>query len=262
MSSSLIVSPVDMASFYEPKATDGFYALFVNSDGTLAVYQTLHEQNVGAWSLMTTRTSSASNFAHVITGYNRCWFLVQRTINSVVKMFIEELSFDAATDAATLTTLNSASKTVTGLSYLNGESVNVVGDDYVLQNRTVSGGQITTEQASVEYEVGLNFVSQLTPLPISIPEVYGVLYKSKHIKVLYIRYYQSLGIQVQGYNIPVITTQQQILGTPTAPQDGLFSITPMEGWDDFDPNDNTDINITQSNPLPMTILGISYVLEV
>ena len=89
VSSNLIVNPVDMSAFYEPAATDGFYALFVNSDGTMAVYQTLNEQNVGAWSQMITNSqivanqisgyaTTQSNFIHVISGNNRCWVLVQR----------------------------------------------------------------------------------------------------------------------------------------------------------------------------------------
>ena len=267
MSSSLINTPVDMASFYEPKATDGFYALFVNSDGTLAVYQTLHEQNIGAWSLMTTNTNLAgvqtpSNFIHVITGNNRCWFLVQRMIGGVNEIFIEELSFNVLTDAATVVTLPAPSTTVTGLSYLNGQTVNVKGDGYVLLDQVVSGGQITTEYAATNYEVGLNYISQLTPLPISIPQVFGILYKPKHVRALYIRYYQSIGITVLQGNVPIITMQQQQLGVVPTPQDGVFLATPMQGWDDFDISESSDINIMQTNPLPMTILGLSYVLEV
>lgn len=368
MSSSLIRFPVDTASFYEPKATDGFYALFVNGDGTLAVYQTLHEQNIGAWTLMITNTSIVvdqvsnsttiqSNFIHVITGYNRCWFLVQRMLpvaqgaititaissifntftasahglpldvaslvtftttgllpttspqinttqywwargldantfavyddsaeaavdlgriqvttlgaNSKVvqwvntnKVYIEELSFDVLTDCALTDTLTTASANVAGLSYLNGTVVNVKGDGYVLQNETVFGGQITTENASNYYEVGQNYVSQLTPLPVSIPQVMGTLYKPKHIRVLYIRYYQSIGVTVLQGTIPIANMNQQTLGSVPVPRDGVYDLTPMQGWNEFDLTGESDINIMQTNPLPMTILGLSYVLEV
>lgn len=367
-SSSLITNPVDMASFYEPKATDGFYALFVNADGTLAVYQTLYEQQIGAWSLMNTVTNVVadqvnnyttvqSSYIHVISGYNRCWFLVQRKIptaqagvtitaidavfdtftaashgltqnasnlitfittgllpttspqintteywwargldantfavytndadasadlnrvtvtalgaNSKVvywpntnKVYIEELSFDVLTDCATNTTLTSSSATVTGLSYLNGTVVNVKGDGYVLTDTTVFAGSITNADSYTTYEVGENYISRITPLAVSIPGVFGVLYKPKHVRTLYVRYYQSIGFKVLQGNVPIIDMQQQVLGTVPQPQSGVYEATPMEGWNDFDFTDGAEINIIQSNPLPMTILGLSYVLEV
>ncbi len=368
MSSSLINAPVDMTSFYEPRATDGFYALFVNADGTLAVYQTLYEQNIGAWSLMNTSlgfpSDQSSNsfsfpnyFIHIISGANRCWALIKRHvpvsqapvaitgfnsvndtltavthglvigaaelitftttgtlpvtspqinttqvwfsrasdantfqvfttfadatsnvnplsistagINSNVvgmpqinKVYIEEISFDVLTDSAKQVTYSPATTTVTGLNHLNGCVVNVKGDGYVLQDRTVVNNQITTEAASSVYEVGLNYVSQLTPLPISIPNVFGTLYKPKHIRVMYIRYYQSIGLTVLQGSIPIINMSQQTLGSAPQPQDGVYDVTPMQGWNDFDISNSSDINIMQTNPLPMTILGLSYVLEV
>lgn len=267
MSSSLIQSPIDMSSFYEPKATDGFYALFVNIDGTLALYQTLREQNIGAWSLMTTSTNLAgvktqSNFIHVISGGNRCWFLVQRVINGSQKIFIEELSFDVQTDAATVVSLPAPNMTVTGLSYLEGQTVNVKADGYLLADEVVTGGQITTDYAGTNYEIGLNYVSQITPLPIAIPQVFGALYNPKHVKCMYLRYYQTIGATVLNGPILIETLNQVVLGAVPQPKDGVAKVTPMQGWEDFDVTEASDINIMQSNPLPMTILGLSYILEV
>ena len=362
MSSSLITSPVDMTYFYEPKATDGFYALFVNSDGTLAVYQTLHEQNIGAWSLMNTSsqivadqqdgyTTTPSSFIHVISGNNRCWVLIERQmpvansavaitgntsstlianahgmpvdtpvlitfttsvslpstspqinttqywfanatsanafsvyqdmsdataqtnalvisssgVNSQVvywpltpKLYLEEVNFNLQVDAGTNLTLSAPNANVTGLSWLNGNVVNVVADTYLLGNQTVFNGQITNSYAGTNYQIGLNFVTTLQFLPISIPQVMGILYNPVHIRNIYVRYYQTVGAQIQAYNIPVITMQEVVIGEPALPQDGVYSYTPMEGWD----NQTANIIITQSNPLPMTILGVSYILEI
>lgn len=271
MSSSLINTPVDTTSFYEPKATDGFYALFVNGDGTLAVYQTLHEQGIGAWSLMNTSvtindTEIPSQYLHIISSDTRCWVLARRTILvggvQTHKVFIEEISFNVLTDAAKQVTFGSPTTTVTGLGYLEGCTVNVKGDGYVLADQVVTGGQITTERASSIYEVGLNYVSQFTPLPIALPQQFGVLYKPKHIRNLYIRYYQSIGVTVLGYDLAIVTMQHQTLGEVPDPKNGVFEVTPMQGWNSFEADDASDINIMQTNPLPMTILGLSYVVEV
>ncbi len=362
MSSSLINSPVDMTSFYEPAATDGFYAFIVNEDGTMAVYQTLHEQNVGAWSLMNTKTTPtidqndnfedvASNFVRVTSGFNRCWVLVQRQIpvagtphaitafsptntltaaahgmtvdistlvrftttgslpvtdtqiniteywfaralttstfalytnaadadadtnrititsagvNSNViayvvapKLYIEEIDFNFYVDAGDTLEFGSPVTSISGLSYLNGLVVNVKGDSYVLQNRTVFNGGFTTEAAFDEYQIGLPFTSTLQALPVSIPGLAGMLYNPTHVRAVYVRYYQTVGAQFQGFDIPVITMQDVVIGEPVVPQDGVYLYTPMEGWD----TQSANITVTQALPLPMTILGFSYVLE-
>ena len=90
-SSGLIRGVTDMAAYAQPVATDGFYALFVNVDGTMAVYQTLLEQNVRGWALMNTKTVQAtdlnnngqdidSSFVRIGTAGDRCWMLVARQI--------------------------------------------------------------------------------------------------------------------------------------------------------------------------------------
>jgi hypothetical protein len=87
----------------------------------------------------------------------------------------------------------------------------------------------------------------------------GLLYKPRHIREIYVYYYKTLGATIQGYGIPVIQMQEVVLNAPDVPQTGVFGYTLMEGWDGPEPD---DIQIVQSQPLPMTILGLSYVLEV
>ena len=60
-SSNLISSPVDMTAFQEPNFIDGFFVLFVNNDGTLAVLQTLKEENIAAFTLSDTFSYPATD---------------------------------------------------------------------------------------------------------------------------------------------------------------------------------------------------------
>ena len=62
--------------------------------------------------------------------------------------------------------------------------------------------------------------------------------------------------------IPLQTMQQVQLDTLPVPKDGVYLVTPMRGWDNFDVSEDTSINIMQTYPLPMTILGVAYKLEV
>ena len=359
-SSSLIVSPIDMASFAQPNATDGFYALFVNSDGTVANYQTLLEQNNGAWSLMTTSSSPVASqhadynlvpnkFIRVATGIDRCWFTVQRsvpvagapvaitafdgpdstltaagalaedeveiinftatvpvTIPQIVvgqyyfgrgitistfavyatqsdaladinrfvvttagagstvmvndltpKLYVEELSFLPKTDSSVNYTFAVPTNVLTGLEHLNGNVVQVVGDGYVLANETVFNGQITIDREVSVATVGLQYVPTFVPLPVTLPQIDGLLYKPKHIKSVYINYFESLGIQLNGVDIPLEVMQDVIIGVPPPLRSGVYLYSPMLAWD----IDDDVITITQPLPLPITILGLSYIVE-
>ena len=361
-SSILIDHPVDMAALAVPDFTDGFYALFVNRDGTLAILQTLLEQEVSAITLSNTVqqqwngvTFNQTNglIYRVQTGNNRCWFTVQRqmpvnqaptaisgfnaanaTLQSVAhlmvvgtptmvtftttgvlpttvpqitttayfwavatdannfrvyltqsdatndvnriaivnagvnsnvvrwliqpQLFIEELDFTVPLDSATKFRFAAPTNTLTGLAHLNGQYVWIIGDDFILQNQVVVGGQLTLERTVTTATVGIQFVSTLTPLPVTVPQTFGLLYKPKHIRNLYLHVYNTLGITCQGITVPELEIQNIIFGQVPIPQTGVFEVPLMEGWNGFE----FDLSIQQSLPLPMTIMAVSYILEI
>ena len=358
--SSLIRNPVDMAALATPQFIDGFYALFVNSDGTVAMHQTLLEEDVKAWSLANTysnitngatSTQVQSSVIRVNVGNTRAWFTVQRqqpTNNSPVNitgfsainntltaaahgmtvgtptqvifgstgilptsipplnftnsfwalpidantfqvyatplqaeqglgvytiqdfgtnaqviilqnvLYVEELDFTDYTDCSTKYLFANPTNVLTGLAQLNGQTVQVVGDGFVLQNQNVAGGQIVIERNVLSATVGLQMNSFITTLPITIPQAMGLLYKPKHIRKLMLFVYNTLGIAVQGITVPELQIQHIVFGQVPIPQTGVFEIPIMEGWNSFE----YDITISQTLPLPMTLLAISYRIEV
>lgn len=359
--SNLIVNPVDMAAFSQPTATDGFYALFVNADGTLANYQTLVEEGIGAWSLMNTKTRSAidqnnnfvesfDSFIKVTSALNRCWFAINRTIyerqapvaitghtvlddsltavgsNIITGSYIafsitgagmlpitipplndtqyffgrridndrfmvfttladslnnlnplliagpginanvipvieyndsvsvEELVFDSYLDSSVRTAPTAVPFNIlTNLNNLEAKVVSVVADGIVQGNKTVFNGEIRLDALTTNVSVGLPYTSRMVPLPLSIPQQYGILYKKKHIKTMYVSYYNTVGATIQGVNMTNYTA-----GVLAVPQSGTFTFTPRESWDGFE----YDLTIEQTLPLPMTILALSYVVAI
>lgn len=175
------------------------------------------------------------------------------------KLALEEVDFTVKTDDSLTITNDPASATVSGLDHLNGQVVQIVADDFVIPDQIVFNGQITLPQAASEIKVGLKFTSKLVPLPPALPLVPGMLWKPRHIRDIYISYYKTVGATVQGYGMPVQQMQDIILNAPVVPQTGVFEYTLMEGWGGATP---VDIEIVQSAPLPMTILALSYILEV
>jgi hypothetical protein len=134
-----------------------------------------------------------------------------------------------------------------------------VADGYLFPQQVVFGGQVTLSQAVSEATVGLQFVSKLIPLPVTLPQTFGMLYRPKHIRQLYLQVYNTLGITVQGITVPELSVGNNIIfGQIPPPQTGVFEVPLMEGWNGF----NFDIVIEQSLPLPMTLLAISYRMEV
>ena len=223
--------------------TEYWFARGVTAD-TFKVYTNATDANADTNALV---ISSAGVNSTVIR-----WPLVDQ-------LALEEVDFTVKTDSSK-TVLNSpASATVSGLSHLNGQVVQIVADDFVIPDQIVFNGQITLPQAASTIKVGLKFESKLVPLPPALPLVPGMLYKPRHIRNLYINYYKTVGSTIQSFGIPVQQMQQIVLNAPVVPQTGVFEYTPMEGWDGATP---VDIEIVQSAPLPMTILALSYILEV
>ena len=96
--------------------------------------------------------------------------IVKRQVNALAdtKYHIERWSFDHLMDDSTIFNPGPTDTFISGLSYLNGLTVQIVADGIVLPERTVNAGQILLTASEVGYtnvEVGLNFPVQITGMP-------------------------------------------------------------------------------------------------
>ena len=260
MSAHLIETPGDMAVFSEPGFTDGFFVILVNDDGNLAIYNTLYEQDVRGWTqAATAQNATTGYFRRVCSGLNRAWVITERTVNFATVLMLEELDFDYPVDSGVAYVNTVATAVLTGLGHLEGQTVQIYADGSVLQDEVVTGGQITVQTAVSLATVGLKFRSLIEPLPVNVQMQTGFsLYQDQHIRQIYIHYYNTVGMTIQGFEIPTLTTQQVVLNQPAIPATGVLEYTLMEGWDGFD----YTIQIIQDLPLPMTLLAIGYDIEV
>ncbi len=264
-SSHLVQTPVDMAVFSEPFFTDGYYVIAVNTNGNLAIYNSLTEQDVKGWTRANTAQNvTAGSFTRVTAGLNRSWVIVQRTINGATLLYLEELDFEFPVDCGLHIINTTPSSTVTGLNFLEGQLVQILADGSVIESQTVVGGTINlvvgaNPYLATEVFVGLQFISTIEPLPINVNLQNGPnLYQAQHVRSLYIHYYNSVGMTIQGDEIPTQLMQQVLLNQPAIPSTGFLKYTLMEAWEAF----NYQILISQSLPLPMTLLAIGYDVEV
>ena len=191
-----------------------------------------------------------------------------RTYAETTKLFLEEIDFDYYTDFSATIRSNAPITNITGLNHLNGQLVKIVSVDkvatseklYVLQDKIVVNGQITIERPSTMVRIGIPYQSKFVPLSVTVPDQPGMLFNPTHIRTVYISYYNTAGIKIQGYGIPTQNIGAVVLGEAANVKDGngVFTYAPMEGWDGAI---QTDLEIIQDQPLPMTITGLSYVFD-
>ncbi len=267
----LVDQPYSAAVFENSGTEDGSWMFMVNAGdripGTLSIYQSVPEQEITAWSLATAAPTDdgaqQSYYRHVVSDEETTFFIVERIVNGNTRLFIEQLDFDTYTDAATTGT-QASSDTITGLGYLEGETVAVrglttgaSGQSVITLDAVVTGGQITLDTEVTDYEVGLFWSPEIVPLPINVPMPQGNnLYLPKNIKKIYVDFYESLGIYINGDLLPPFRFNEDQYDDPAVPKTDFVQIEQMTGWDP-----SAEISITQQQPLPLTLLGIGFIVS-
>lgn len=257
LSSHLIVSPVAMDVKRATVNNKTDYVYVVNSDGTVAVLNSLREQSLLAWSLFETD----GEYEDVAVSGREVYFVVKRTVNGSTVRFIEKLNKDHMTDASVLQTSGSPTTSWSGLGHLNGETVKVRGDDFILQDETVAGGTITSEAEVSELEAGLNFSARVKSVPLELV-IQGQSFAGewKNINFANIQLYQSRNIEVL---IGGVTNKPSFRQFGSGVLDQPVEL--FTGWKKvFGSGISRDVQVevTQSEPLEMNVLAIHYGVRV
>ena len=147
----------------------------VLNDGDMLALTYLRDQNVIAWSKVTTE----GNFENVavIPGPNnkdQVWVVVKRTVDGTDYRFIEYFEDVHDSDVADsfyvdsgLSYAGSGTTTVSGLDHLAGVSVAVLADGYYEGKQTVtSGGTITVTALSSKIHAGLPYTATLETIDL------------------------------------------------------------------------------------------------
>lgn len=258
LSQHLINDPQSMSLFKNPNTDNGSYLIVVNNDGTLSLFLTLEQEDVKAWTPANTK-AGAHYFRHVASAHNDVYFVTERLIDGVEKWYLEKMSFTDLLDCTITGTNGPASTTISGLSALEGETVQVKSDGYLVPaTGVVSGGQITVAWAVTSYIVGIPYIATLKPLPVKAEGQSGTLYyQKKTYKLFYLDYYQSLGLVVNGLPIKNLQADVTQFDTVPTPLDGYSALHTMKGWDIYQ-----EINITQNVPFDFIIRAYGMKVEV
>ena len=148
-----------------------------------------------------------------------------------------------------------ARDTVSGLSHLEGKTVSILADGAVMPQVVVTGGVAVLERASVVVHVGLPYQSDLQTLPVSLNIDAFAQGRVKNVNQSWIRVFQSSGVFV-GPDANKLTEVKQRTtepyGSPPSLKSDEVSVVMTPTW-----AQSGQIYIRQSDPLPLTIVGIT-----
>ena len=244
LSPHLINNPTEMVTSQGTETSDANYVYILNETGSLTVFNTLISEDVQAF---TTWTSGFIESVTVVS--DRLYLLVRRVVDGQTVYYIEIESATALTDSAVIQNTPSTD-TITGLDHLEGETVDVKADGSYQGEFVVSGGQVTITREADIIEAGLPYTPIIETMPLNIGLQNGPNAASKkRIVRCALHLFESNGIIVNGERITDKTIGQDQFDAPT-PQTGFKRIF-LLGW-----SLEAKVTITQTTPMPMTILSI------
>lgn len=250
-----VSNPIDVDVFTTSGSEESKFYILINDNGQAAFLQSMQQENVVAWSHMTTD----GVFKRVTEVNGSLYFLVKRTINGVDKTYLEIASNDFFMDSYITQTFGGGATVITGLSAFEGKKVSVIGDNYYLGDFTVSGNQVTVGRSSTNVTVGLIYTSTLRLLPVEVMTQTGPsAYTKKRLTRLFVDYFSSLGITLNSnIIIPDLAFGPSVLDQIPVAKTGLYETTSVNGW-----GPREEITLTTANPFAMTILGVGMEVTV
>ena len=233
----------------------------VREDGVLLGLTYQRDQQVVAWHQhpvggTDTEVESVAVIPSADGKSDELWISVKRTINSATVRYIEYLDSTINVDSG-LTYSGGATSTLSGLTHLEGETVQVVGDGAVMPDAVVSSGSISLSESVTSASVGLQYITELVTLPPELPQADGASFgKKKSWNRIILNLYQTLGIAVNGKQL-VFRTGGDAMDSAPPTFTGQKDITNL-GWKESD----TSITVRQEQPISMTLISITGELSV
>ena len=158
-------------------------------------------------------------------------------------------------DAASIQISAGPVETITGLGYLEGATVEAVGDGGYFAPLTVVGGQVTLANACTVVQVGLPFTARMTALPVDLPQTGTVRTKQKRWVLLMAELFHTLGLKLNGERLQFLQHgMPENQGLPIFT--GVKEMMPL-GWDR-----TGAYTIEADLPFPATVLAMYGELSV
>ena len=252
LSGHLLKSPNRIALRKASSTEDADLLMMTNTtDGSMAVFSIMRSQQVTSPSEFTTD----GEYLDVSVDVTDIYTTVKRTFDSVDRYFVELFQDALYTDCAFT---GGAAAGASSLPH-EGKSINVICDGVPQGDETVSSGAITFDRASTtSYEVGLPMTvyAKTMPAEISIGTGTRIGFKKRIVQVnVVVNESQHLNINAQP--IPFRNFDTDMLDEPVPEFTGIKRLDGVRGY-----SRDAAIEITQTLPLKLTLLGLEYKIAV
>ena len=214
---------------------------------------------------------------------DQIYMIVERTINGNTKHYVEFLEevFDTAKGNSVsnaffvdsgLTYTGASANSVSGLSHLEGETVQVLVDGAVHPNRTVSSGAVSLASSGTEIHVGLAYKAKAVTLDPEVQTETGASQgKVRRIERATVRVVDTYNLKIAAETLPLEELDFRDTG-------GLEAVPFREGAQSMDtitlftgdkrvlishtPDRKFNLVIQHDQAQPCTVLSIMYALVV
>lgn len=192
------------------------------------------------------------------------YMLVEREINGQTVIYLEVMEEglkDGASDTMDAFFVDCGKSyesvddmsVVTGLDYLEGMDVDILGDGAVQPRRKVSGGSITLQTPAKVVHVGLPFKSVVEPSPLSLGQ--GNEKSKKKISNVKVSVYKTVGMKAgrseQEATQVSFRSSADKMDVAVPLYTGVYDLNFGGGWDE-----DADVTIMQEQPLPMCVRAL------
>lgn len=220
-----------------------------------------------------TITASSAKFAYpattdvndaiVITGTDGTEYRLRiiSTSSTTVATVRTDKTIPAGLRNSATTEWSFARNSISGLSWLEGKTVNILADGAVHPQRVVTSGTVDLDRAATVVTVGLPIEADLKTLPVA-QQIDGGMGQGrmKNVNKAWLRVYQSSGIFVGPDEQHLVEAKQRTTepyGSPPALKSQEILVMTTPSW-----ADSGQVFIRQSDPLPLTLVGLTLEIAV
>jgi hypothetical protein len=238
------------------------------SDGILLCFTWEQDQQVWGWTVCDLGGAALNGCVISETGSDgrvedRLYLVVKRTINGAEKHYIERMAAvhwetveDCCfLDCATTYAFDTPADTLTGLDYLEGETLTALIDGNVAEGLTVTGGKVTLPYEGSKVSIGFPYTSLIETLPLSMQTQQGSpIGRKSSVAEAVVRVVATRGV----FGGPTDSTQFEVKPRSTedygAPNDLKTASLVLDNA--ADTRDELTYVVTMPYPLPATIAAV------
>jgi len=253
----LIETPNDMNILFGTEDRPEQYLLVVNSDGTIACFHSARSERLAAWSLWETEhPSNIAKFDSLLSIGNRMYVSVLRGTSYYLERMAKS-DLDLTLDCAKSYTSGSATKTWTINAIYANRTVSVVSNNYYLGDYACNGSaQIVLDDEVTSITVGFNYDVTIETLPANVLLPSGNYSgRPKRIARVILALNSTLAVSVQGNRLIVRQVTDDFSLQPTA-------VTGKREFFLLGFNRDATVTITQTEPLPLRLLGMAMEVSI